>query len=130
MNRVRSGGISGRGLAYAVLVVAALLVPAIYLVSQANAPEQVTGFVTGVRTRAPLGVESFDLGAGDGRHLVFEVGPLDLSTGFDAAHLVTHQLTLQLVTVTYRRAGDRLIAIRLADGPVAALPSPGPSGSG
>jgi hypothetical protein len=106
-----------RVLGVAVLVVLALLVPALYLVTRTPAPLQVEGFVTNVRTRAPLGVNSFDLLAGDGRQLTFQVGNLDLSGGFDAAHLVTHQITLQPVIVTYHQDGSTLIATKLADGP-------------
>jgi hypothetical protein len=116
---------SARGIAGAVLVVAALLVPALYLVVQATAPEQIEGFVLAVRTNGPLSVQSFDLLAGDGRQLTFEIGQLDVTNGFDAPHLTAHQVTLQTVVVTYRRDGGRLIAIRLADGHAqpSALPS-------
>jgi hypothetical protein len=112
--------------------VAALLVPAIWFVAQAGAAEQVTGFVVDVRTRPPLGVDSFDLLAGDGQRLTFQVGQLDVSNGFDAAHLVTHKITLQTVVVSFRRDGSTLIAVRLADGPpvpLQAQPSVLPSGS-
>jgi hypothetical protein len=116
---------SARGIGVAVLVVASLLVPVLYLVLQATAPEQVEGFVLAVRTNGPLSVESFDLLAGDGRQLTFEVGQLDVSNGFDAPHLAAHRVTLQTVVVTYHRDGDRLIAMRLADGHAqpSALPS-------
>jgi hypothetical protein len=116
---------SARGLAIGALVVAALLVPVVYLAAQATAPEQIEGFVLSVRTNGPLSVQSFDLLAGDGRQLTFEIGQLDVSTGFDAPHLVSHQITLQTVVVTYRRDGSRLIAIKLADGHTqpSALPS-------
>jgi hypothetical protein len=107
---------SARGVAVAILAVAALLVPVVYLAVQAGAPELVEGFVTGVRPIGPLRVGSFDLLAGDGRTLTFQGGQLDVSNGFDAAHLVVHQVTLQTVVVTYRRDGDRLVAITLADG--------------
>ena len=117
-----------RNIAYLVLIVAALLVPALFFVAQRNQPQQVTGFVTDVRTKPPLGVDSFDLLAGDGRTLTFKVGDLDLSTGFDAAHLVTHKVTLAPVIVWYRTDGDQLVAVKLADGPVPAsippLPTP------
>jgi hypothetical protein len=109
--------VSPRTLALAILVLLALLLPAAYVVAQSNAPEQVTGYVLAVRARPPLGVDSFDLLAGDGRHLTFTVGDLDVSNGFGAGHLVTHQATLQPVIVSYRRDGDRLVAVHLADGP-------------
>ena len=121
--------LSPRGVALAVLAVVALLVPAIYLVARANAPEQATGFVLDVRTRPSLGVDSFDLLAGDGRTLTFQVGELDVSDGFDAGHLVTHKVTLQPVIVSYRHDGARLVAVRLADGPLPPSPAT-PSASG
>ena len=126
---------TARGVAILGLVIAALLVPIVFLALQARAPEQVEGFVMNVHTKAPLGVDSFDLLTGDGRHLTFQVGALDVSDGFDAGHLVTHQITLQPVVVTYRRDGDRLIAIKLADGhsrptlPPSIAPAPPASGT-
>jgi hypothetical protein len=108
-------GLSIRRIALTVLVAGGVLLPAIYLVQQTGAPEQVAGLVRTIVPRPPLGVASFDLLTGDGRLLTFEVGPLDTATGFDAGHLVVHRATQQPVVVTYRRDGNRLVAIRLAD---------------
>jgi len=123
---VRNRDGSVRGLAFSVLLIAALLVPAVYLATQAGAPEQVTGFVLDVRSRPPLEVESFDLVTADGSRLTFEVGDLDVSSGFAAGHLLAHQIGLELVIVTYQRDGDRLVAIRFDDGPVPSFTSPAP----
>jgi hypothetical protein len=111
-----------RRVAVVAIVIAALAVlPGAYILSRFNQPEQVTGSVLAVRNRPPLSVDSFDLLVTDGRRLTFSVGILDLGPGgFDAPHLVTHELTAQPVIVTFRRDGARLIAIRLADGIVAA----------
>jgi hypothetical protein len=103
------------------LVVLAVLLPVGYIWTQINRPQEVTGTVLAVRARPPLGVDSFDLLTTDGRRLTFRVGPLDLSPGgFDAPHLVTHQVTTMPVTVSYHADGDVLVATRLAD----AKPSP------
>lgn len=126
-----------RSLLIGVLLLAGVVVvPGAYLWSQLDRPAQVTGTVLAIRARPPLGVDSFDLLARDGRRLTFKVGPLDISPGgFDAPHLLTHQATGQAVVVSYRTEGNDLVAVRLADGPLAAAPpsaepSASPTGSG
>lgn len=116
------------------VLIGVVLVPGAYVWSQLDRPAQVTGTVLAIRARAPLGVDSFDLLARDGRRLTFKVGPLDISPGgFDAPHLLTHQATGQAVVVSYRTEGNQLVAVRLADGPALAVPpasSAAPTGSG
>lgn len=112
-----------------VLVLVAMAVPAAYAWSELNRPAQVTGSVIAIRAKPPLGVDSFDLLAQDGRTLTFKVGVLDISPGgFDAPHLLTHQASGQAVVVSYRTEGTTLIAVRLADGPpLGSGPTPGAS---
>jgi hypothetical protein len=102
----------------ALIVIGVLVVPGLYLYNQLDQPSSIQGLVVGVKTRPPLAVDSFDLLVPDGRRLTFTVGKLDMSPGgFDAPHLVSHQATGQPVIVLYRSSGDRLVAVRLMDGP-------------
>ena len=76
------------------------------------------GIVVSVEGTSPGWVERFSLRTEEGRVLVFEVGPLDLSGGgFPAAHLREHQATAAPVAVDYRVEGDRQVATRLRDAP-------------
>lgn len=65
---------------------------------------------------SPAEIESFSLRTSDGQVLSFTIGPIELDEGaFPPAHLREHQAVAEPVEVTYRREGDRLVAVRLED---------------
>ena len=63
-----------RAVLIGLLVLVALAVPAAYAWSELRSTRQVTGIGRRDRAKPPLGVDSFDLLAQDGRTLTFKVG--------------------------------------------------------
>lgn len=76
----------------------------------------VEGLVVDVVGSSPADIESFSLRTSDGQILSFTIGAIELDGGaFPPAHLREHQAVAELVRVTYRQEGDRLVAVRLED---------------
>ena len=76
----------------------------------------VTGVIIDVQASSLTRVESFTLRDNDGDTLVFNVAPdalQDPREGFFPGHLRTHALAVEQVKVSYRKEGDRLLALRL-----------------
>ena len=76
--------------------------------------ETVHGRVTDVQARSITEVDTFSILDAEGETWIFAVeGPLE----FSPSHLREHMLTGEGVSVRFRRAGDALIAVGVADYP-------------
>ena len=75
-----------------------------------------TGVIIDVQASSLTRIESFTLRDNGGDTLVFSVSPdalQDPREGFFPGHLRTHALAVEQVKVSYRKEGDRLLALRL-----------------
>jgi hypothetical protein len=77
---------------------------------------QETGIVVEVDSPALGRVDSFRLLTTEGQMLTFDTTSLQFRPEFPAAHLIEHQVIGDLIVVTYRQDGQRLVVIQLDDG--------------
>jgi hypothetical protein len=84
----------------------------------ASPEERVTGIVTAIDAEGLGAVRGFTLRTTQGESLRFSLGPLASDRGsFPADHLAEHLASAAPIEVRYRRDGERLVAVRLADAP-------------
>ena len=88
---------------------------AVALVACGQPLESAAGLVIDVDSPKLGQVDSFELRTADGEILTFDTTELAFRREFPAAHLGEHMRMAQAVRVTYRRDGDRLVVVRLAD---------------
>ena len=60
-------------------------------------------------------VDSFVLVTGDGERLTFDTTELEFRSEFPASHLTEHKVIGDVIEVTYKTDGDRLIVTQLDD---------------
>jgi hypothetical protein len=77
---------------------------------------QETGIVVEVESPALGRVDSFRLLTTGGQVLTFDTSSLAFRPEFPAAHLIEHQVIGDLIVVTYRQDGQRLVVTQLDDG--------------
>jgi hypothetical protein len=77
---------------------------------------QETGIVVEVESPALGRVDSFRLLTTGGQVLTFDTSSLAFRAEFPAAHLIEHQVIGDLIVVTYRQDGQRLVVTQLDDG--------------
>jgi hypothetical protein len=77
---------------------------------------QETGIVVEVESPALGRVDSFRLLTTEGQVLTFDTSSLAFRPEFPAAHLIEHQVIGDLIVVTYRQDGQRLVVTQLDDG--------------
>lgn len=70
------------------------------------------GVVVAVEARSVARAEAFTLRADDGRALTFRVAP---EVAWTPGHLREHAALGEPIVVTFKREGDALVAVRLAD---------------
>ncbi len=78
--------------------------------------QQETGVVIEVDSPALGRVDSFRLLTTSGQMLTFDTASLAFRPEFPASHLTEHQVIGDLIVVTYRQDGERLIVTQLDDG--------------
>ncbi len=76
---------------------------------------QQTGIVVGVDSPGLGRVDSFRLLTTDGETLTFDTSSLEFRAEFPAPHLAEHQVIGDLIVVTYRQEGERLVVTQLDD---------------
>ena len=76
---------------------------------------QASGVVMEVDSPALGQVDAFELRTTDGESLVFDTSELRFRPEFPAAHLIEHRLIGDIITVTYRQDGERLLVTQLDD---------------
>jgi hypothetical protein len=76
---------------------------------------QETGIVVEVESPALGRVDSFRLLTTEGQMLTFDTRSLTFRPEFPAAHLIEHQVIGDLIVVTYRQDGQRLVVTQLDD---------------
>ena len=76
---------------------------------------QETGIVVGVESPTLGRVDSFQLLSTEGQMLTFDTTSLAFRPEFPAAHLIEHQVIGDLIVVTYREDGQRLVVTQLDD---------------
>ncbi len=111
-----AAGVSGRRFAAALaplLLLASLVLP--LLAACEPALRQEVGIVVGVESPGLGRVDSFQLLTRAGERLTFETSSLQFRSEFPASHLAEHQVIGDLIVVTYRQEGDRLIVTQLDD---------------
>ena len=77
--------------------------------------QQQSGVVIAVDSPALGRVDSFVLATGDGERLTFDTTELEFRSEFPAPHLAEHKVIGDLIEVTYRTDGDRLVVTQLDD---------------
>lgn len=77
--------------------------------------QQETGIVVGVDSPALGRVDSFELLTLEGETLGFDTSELEFRTEFPAPHLSEHQVIGDLILVTYKQDGERLVVTQLDD---------------
>ena len=77
--------------------------------------QQETGVVVEVDSPVLGRVDSFVLATGDGERLTFDTTELEFRSEFPAPHLAEHKVIGDLIEVTYRTDGDRLVVTQLDD---------------
>ena len=77
--------------------------------------ESAAGIVVAVDSPSLGRVDTFELRTVDGEILAFDTTDLAFRRDFPAAHLSDHMRLAEAVRVTYRRDGERLVAVRLDD---------------
>jgi hypothetical protein len=77
--------------------------------------QQQTGIVVGVDSPALGRVDSFELLTLEGETFDFDTGELEFRTEFPAPHLTEHQVIGDLILVTYKQDGERLVVTQLDD---------------
>lgn len=81
--------------------------------------QQETGVVIQVNGTSPSDIQSFVLRTNDGRLLTFDASLATFDQqSFPPEHLREHQALASPIVVTYRRDGDTMVAVKLADAPV------------
>ncbi len=73
------------------------------------------GVVIDVDSPALGRVDSFVLVTGDGERLMFATTELEFRSEFPASHLTEHKVIGDVIEVTYKTDGDRLIVTQLDD---------------
>jgi hypothetical protein len=77
---------------------------------------QESGIVLEVESPALGRVDSFRLLTTEGEVLTFDTTSLAFRPEFPASHLAEHQVIGDLIVVTYRQDGERLVVTQLDDG--------------
>ena len=88
---------------------------AIALVGCGQPLESEAGLVVSVDSPSLGQVDAFELRTDDGEVLTFDTTEMEFRPEFPAAHVAEHQRMAEPLRVTYRRDGERLLVIRLAD---------------
>jgi hypothetical protein len=76
----------------------------------------VTGVIIDVQSESLSDVDTFTVRDDDGETFVFHVAPdaaQDPVEGFNPTHLRSHALVAARVKISYRRADDELLALKL-----------------
>jgi hypothetical protein len=76
---------------------------------------QAEGVVLEVDSPALGRVDSFVLLDGEGERLTFDTSELEFRSEFPASHLAEHKIIGDVIEVTYKTDGDRLIVTQLDD---------------
>ena len=95
------------------LLLAVLVLPAVTACEPTL--RQQTGIVVGVDSPGLGRVDSFRLLTTDGETLTFDTSSLEFRAEFPATHLAEHQVIGDLIVVTYRQEGERLLVTQLDD---------------
>ena len=103
-----------RRLRVAVLPLSVMLAAAV-LVGCEPTLQQETGVVIEVESPALGRVDSFVLATGDGERLTFDTSELEFRSEFPASHLGEHKVIGDVIEVTYKTDGDRLVVTQLDD---------------
>jgi hypothetical protein len=77
--------------------------------------QQADGVVIEVDSPGLGRVDSFVLVTGDGERLAFDTTELEFRSEFPASHLTEHKVIGDVIEVTYKTDGDRLIVTQLDD---------------
>ena len=77
--------------------------------------QQVDGVVIEVDSPGLGQVDGFVLATGDGERLTFDTTELEFRSEFPASHLTEHKVIGDVIEVTYKTDGDRLIVTQLDD---------------
>ncbi len=77
--------------------------------------QQERGVVIDVDSPALGRVDSFVLVSGDGERLTFDTTELEFRSEFPASHLTEHKVIGDVIEVTYKTDGDRLVVTQLDD---------------
>ena len=77
--------------------------------------QQETGVVIDVDSPALGRVDGFVLATGDGEQLRFDTTELEFRSEFPASHLSEHKVIGDVIEVTYKADGDRLVVTQLDD---------------
>ena len=77
--------------------------------------QQETGIVVGVASPALGRVDGFVLLTLEGETFDFDTSELEFRTEFPAPHLTEHQVIGDLIVVTYKQDGERLVVTQLDD---------------
>jgi hypothetical protein len=88
---------------------------ALALIACGQPLESEAGLVISVDSPSLGRVDGFELRTDDGEILTFDTTEMEFQGEFPAAHVAEHQAMAEPVRVTYRRAGERLLVVRLAD---------------
>ena len=91
------------------------LVCALAVVACEPTLQQETGVVIDVDSPALGRVDSFVLVTGDGERLTFDTTELEFRSEFPASHLTEHKVIGDVIEVTYKTDGDRLVVTQLDD---------------
>ena len=96
-------------------ILAALVILPVALACEPTLRQE-TGIVLEVESPALGRVDSFRLLTTEGQTLTFDTTSLAFRREFPASHLNEHQVIGDLIVVTYRQDGDRLVVTQLDDG--------------
>lgn len=76
---------------------------------------QASGIVVEIDSPALGRVDSFELLTADGEIVTFDTTELRFRPEFPASHLAEHKVIGDIITVTYKQDGERLVVTQLDD---------------
>ena len=103
------------GVSRLLALVAAFMLASVVLVACEPTLRQASGVVMEVDSPSLGQVDAFELRTTEGESLLFDTSELRFRPEFPAAHLIEHRLVGDVITVTYKQEGDRLMVTQLDD---------------